>query len=968
MGFRSFEKYVRTAFVVFLSLALTNRGFAQAGTGTLRGQVTDPSGAAVAGAIVRVTGPDAQTLTAKTSQEGAYEVKGLAPGKYAAEAVAKGFALYKNQDVKIIAGQVQKLDIALSIEPQKQEVVVLGQAPTLDVNPANNAGAIVISGEALEALSDDPDELLADLQALAGPSAGPNGGQIYIDGFTAGQLPPKSSIREIRINQNPFSSEYDKLGYGRIEIFTKPGTDQFHGRFEVSGNTAALNSKNPFLSGTVEPGYDSVLYSGDISGPLSKRASFFFSAQRRDVNDVSAINATILNPNFNPQPFVDAVPNARTRTNISPRIDYQFGKNNILTVRYQYFRENETNDGIGQFSLPSMGYNLLNTEQTLQASDTQTFGSKIVNETRFQYLRERNNQRAQNLQPTVSVLGAFAGGGNSIGDVLDNQDHYELQNYTSMVLGKHFLKFGGRLRAVRDANNSTSQYNGTFTFPSLTAYQIEEQGLAQGMTPAQIAAAGGGPNLFTITTGIPSATAILYDAGLYVQDDWRVRPNMTLSYGLRLETQNDISNHADWAPRLAIAWGIGRGKTSPKTVLRAGWGIFYDRFTEDLVIQAERLNGVTQQQYVVHSPDFFPNVPPPSMLAGSQSIPTIYRIAPNLHAPYTMQTAVTLERQLTKIANLSVSYLNSRGVHQLLNDNINAPLPGTFNPSIPTSGVRPNGVLENIFQYESEGIFKQNQLIVHVNVRAGAKLMLFGYYTLNYANSDTSGANSSPSNPYDVIADYGRAAFDVRNRVFIGGTMALPYALRLSPFLLASSGQPFNVTVAQDLNGSAVLNQRPAFASSLSNPQKVVMTSLGTFDTVPVPGEMIIPINDFTGPGRFSVNLRLSKTFGFGKKTEGPGGGGPRGRGGEHGRGPGGGGGGPFGNRGGWGGMGKETNQRYGLTFSVSARNVFNHVNLATPIGVIGSPYFGQSNRLVGGAFSSGAASRLVYLQASLSF
>ena len=126
-----------------------------------------------------------------------------------------------------------RLNVAMAISVAEEKVQVSDTAPTIDVNPSNNAGAIVISGKELEALPDDPDELQSDLQALAGPSAGPNGGQMYIDGFTAGQLPPKSSIREIRINQNPFSSEYDRLGYGRIEIFTKPGTDKYHGQFFV---------------------------------------------------------------------------------------------------------------------------------------------------------------------------------------------------------------------------------------------------------------------------------------------------------------------------------------------------------------------------------------------------------------------------------------------------------------------------------------------------------------------------------------------------------------------------------------------------------------------------------------------------------------------------------------------------------------------------------------------------------------
>src|SRR5208282_4533437 len=206
-------------------------------SGILRGQVTDPSGAAIAHADVIMTPSAASAAPIKTQSDGqgAYEFKGLGAGQYSLTVVAQGFAVYENDNV-VIAGQALRLNVPMSIQVEEQKIQVSDTVPTVDVNPANNAGAIIISGKELDALPDDPDELLTDLQALAGPSAGPNGGQLYIDGFTAGQLPPKSSIREIRINQNPFSAEYDKLGYGRIEILTKPGTDKLHGQLQISGN------------------------------------------------------------------------------------------------------------------------------------------------------------------------------------------------------------------------------------------------------------------------------------------------------------------------------------------------------------------------------------------------------------------------------------------------------------------------------------------------------------------------------------------------------------------------------------------------------------------------------------------------------------------------------------------------------------------------------------------------------------
>ena len=981
------QKSSLIAAAIFLALAFCLGAYAQNGTASLQGQVKDPSGASVAGATILVTTPGGETLTATTNHDGLYSVKGLAAGTYKVQAVAKGFAMFEKDGVTVADGQAQKLDLSLAIETQQQKIVVSDEAAKVDVAPENNASSVVISGKELEALSDDPDELQNDLTALAGPSAGPNGGQMYIDGFTAGQLPPKSSIREIRINQNPFSSEYDKLGYGRIEIFTKPGTDKWHGEGELMGNDSALNTRDPFLGDLSEPGYYSTQVFGSVGGPLSKNASIFFGGQRRDINDISVVDAAVP-PNFTPG-ATEVIPNNRTRLNLGPRLDYQLAKNDTLTLRYQYWRNNEQNDGAGALTLASQVYNTLETEQTVQAGETHIFGSNVVNEARFQYIRDDTNQVAQNSVPTVNVEGFFDAGGNSQGAVFERENRYEFQNYTSIVYGKHMIKFGIRVRDVQDDSNTTSQFNSTYIFHSAAAYQQTLANIAANQ-PAN--ANGGGAYEYLVTTGAPGANVSVVDAGPYIQDDYRIRPNITLSGGLRFETQNHIYDHADWAPRVAIAWGLARGKNPAKTVIRAGWGIFYDRFQDQYLIQAEHLNGVNQTEYVVYSPAFFNSQAAVTNLAGSNALATIYNVAPNLHAPQTMQTAVSVEHQINKVTNLAVTYMNSRGLHQLLTNNINTPTSG-FDPNNPQTAVtatRPGPLAENIFQYESEGIFKQNQLIVNMNVRAGANLTLFGYYTLNYAKSDAAGANSFPSNPYDLLEDYGRSSFDTRHRAFVGGTFGLPYGFRLSPFMIASSGAPFNVVMSQDFIGSTVLNQRPAFATNPLNSQYVVNTRLGNFDTNVTDlgqGESIVPVNYFTGPPHFSLNLRLSKAFGFGKVSEGPGGGG--GGGGGHDHGPGGGGGrggpgGPFGGGGGgFGGGGAGTNHRYNLTLSVNARNLTNYTNLAQPNallnvpisascianpGTCSSPFFGLSNSLATGPFSSNGASRLFYLQVGFSF
>ena len=994
MGLRNAGLHVAGLVVLSLLLFSPGRLLAQIPSGTLRGQVSDPSGAGVPGANVQAVSSSGQTSSGVARTDGSYEIGGLAPGKYTVRAHAKGFAVFEQQSVEIVAGQGKKLDIALQIAEEKEQVTVSAETTQVSVAPQESATSLVIKGDDLQALSDDPDALQSELEALAGPAAGPNGGQIYVDGFTAGQLPPKADILEIRINHNPFSAEYDKLGYGRIEITTRPGASKLHGQVLGNLNDSVFNSRNPLVA--QEPGYHSEFFNGSVGDALSKKASFFFTFFRRDIQDNSVVSAFVLSPTLTQTPLSQAVASPSTRTNLSPRFDYQLGANNVLTVRYQFYDNNTRNGGIGQLNLPTQAYNTHGLEHTLQVSDTQVFSAKTLNQFRFQYLHDDTDQTAQILQPTISVLGAFMGGGNSMGVSTDSQNHYEFQNLTSFFIGKQTLVVGGRLRDLRDSNTSDANFNGTFTFSSLNAYQAAELALQSCTGAGGTTCTAGGATQFSIVTGRPLASVNLLDVGLFAQDDWQLRPSVTASLGLRWETQNDIHDHSDFAPRLGLAWGLHRGPKGPaKTVLRAGFGMFYDRFPYNLVLEAERLNGINQQQLIIPSPEFFPNVPPLSTLEGlSTSLPTSYQIAPNLRAPYLLQSALSLEQQVTKNATVSVTYLRSHGVHQFLLDDINAPLPGTYvycppldSSCTPSAGVRPLGnSVGNLYQYESVGLFTQNQLITNFNLRLSTKLSLSGYYTLSYADSDTTGNNPSVAmNPYNILESYGRASFDVRNRLFLMGTWNLPRRFSLSPFLVTASGAPFNVTVGPDLFGTGVFNARPAFAPAGASGPNIVATSLGTFDTLPQAGQALIPSNYFTGPAQFTLNLRLSKTFAFGKEvsrqasTGGGGGFGGGGGGGGGGRGGGGGGAGGFGPRGMGGGGGRgggifgpgnAGTRRYNLTLSVYARNVLNNVNLGSPIGVVGSRLFDQSDSL-GGVFGGGggqAMNRRIDFQMVFSF
>jgi hypothetical protein len=973
-------------FTLFINSAV----FAQA-TGSVSGQVYDSLGAVVVGATVTAIDAAAAEKSAVTNGQGAFTISGLTPGKYTLRVTSPKFALYENKEIEIKAGAREELTIALALEEVSAEVDV-SVNEGVNTDPDTNKSATVLKEEDLEALPDDPTELEAALQALAGPSAGPNGGQIYIDGFTGGRIPPKEAIREIRINQNPFSAEYDRLGFGRIEILTKPGSDKWRGQAFFNFNDESLNSRNPFAPNRASS--QSRFYGGNVSGPIKKgKSSFFLDVSNREIDNTALVNALILDPAFNVIPFSEEFGIPNRRFSVSPRFDYQINDAHTLIARYSFTRSTVENQGIGDISLPSRAYSTETVEHNIRLTETWIVNPRTINETRFQYEFDNREQTGDNSVPTINVSSAFSGGGAQIGLNYNRQNSWELQNYTTTAMGtknEHSVKFGFRFRNITLKDRSESNFGGTFSFfgfvnpgdpnnpnDDIFVSPIEQyrQKLLGNPDPRY------NPNSFVITAGNPLADVSQFDVGAFISDDWRISPSLTLGFGLRYENQTNIDSNFNFAPRFSFAYSPGAGGAKqPKTVFRGGIGIFYDRFSENLTLQANRFDGAQQLNFNIFSTEPDPirraaaiallsqpvftlsgvtNLPSTAQIAAAVPFSsTIRRVSDDLQAPYTIQVALGLERQLPFKTSAAIFYIGSRTNNLLRSRNVNAPICPTQISCI--GAVRPDPTLGNLYEYESTGVLNQHQLLFNFRTTLSNKISLFGNYRLAFAKSDTDNVNSFPAYSYDLSSEYGVSSLDIRHNAFIGGSITLPWDVRVSPFIIMSSGRPFNITLGGDPNGDSLQTERPTFAQLNARCNQLGLTNSFCDISDADDPNAIIPRNYGRGPAFFSVNMNFSKTFGFGgeKKAvatttetpatvgQNPVGGGNRRAGGGGGGGNRGGGG---GNRGGGAGFGGGSDSPYNLTLGLQVTNLFNNVNLGTPVGNLSSSRFGQATSTAGG-------------------
>jgi hypothetical protein len=997
----SFASSRLLSFLFLLSTAAT--AFSQQNSLSIKGTITDQLGGLVVGATVEAKDSKGNSVSVTTNDDGVYEFHNLLPGHYDLVVSANGFSTLDEKNVEIKAGKPRVHDMQLSIGSVEQIVTVDNKSVSTDSD--RNADAVVLGQKELEALPTDPDALAAALQALAGPSLGDDSGggaQIKVDGFSNGKIPPKEQIREVRVNQNPYSAANEYPGWGGIEIYTQPGSDRFHGLASFNFNDESLNSRNPFA--LVRAPYQQRSWYAELSGPLrKKRASFTTSFSRSATDSNAIINATTLDPaTLTPTTVNQTIVTPRVYNEVDARTDLKLNKKHTLIASYEFDSSYQDPAGIGGFNLPLRGYRSENRYHQVQLTETAMLNEKLVNETRLAITRSIYRQIAKNAIPSLNVSDSFMGGGAQVGNASNTQDRAELQNFTSWQKGKHFVKVGGRWRYVSVKSIAPSNFGGTYTFAggagpaldgndqiipgaeplalsSLERYRRTLAFQRAGFSGSQIRLLGGGATQFSIAGGNPEADVDQTDVSFYAQDDWKLRQHLTVSPGLRYENQNNIDSNFNLAPRVGFAWSPmflakkppappanattkeavdSKSNTTtatnsssttaeakpapplpkqPTIVIRGGIGIFYNRISEDFILNAERFNGINQQQFVVTDPavlDLFPAIPPIEALNAFKLPQTRRQLSADLTPLTSLRGSVSFEQQVNKNYRYSISYAFGRSTHAMRTVNINAPLGGTYNPADPTSGVRPLGKdAGNILEYQSNGRFRYD----NVSVNTSGTLFKVGFwatYVWGNTRSFDSGSSGSPLDAYDFSNEFGRANYDVRHRFYSGLNWQDKKGWSINSFITGSSGAPFNITTGHDTNGDNAFTERPAFATDLTKPG-VMITPYGALDPNPVPGQKIIPRNFGQGPAFFSLNLGASKSWKFGREIP------------------------PASPSAGAGAVVSTTapaananakppakppiQRPYTFTFSVYVSNALNRNNRSIPVGNMASPYFLQS-------------------------
>lgn len=823
----------------------------------LRGTVVDVTGGVIVGATVLLeNAPDGPRAVTTTSR-GEFTFPSLRPGAYRIRVTSPGFAQYE-QRVEV-PGANKPLIVTLQVQiTDHVDVSVV----TTALSSAGALSSTTLSGAALAALPDDPHNLLRRLQELAGAGGDPSQLVVTVDGFRQSvRLPPKEAIQMIRISANPFAPEFAELARARIDVVTKPGAADWHAELRATFNDSQMNARNALAPRRADEKMRHV--SGYLTGPLIyNRWSGVLYAGQWLTDQSHVVAASGIDPATGGMVSLsDTVLTPSKVTSVWFGNDLRLSPGHILNVSTGVTLDDADNRGLESgLDMPQRGYSEEGQLAEVRVSMTSVLRKRMLNEVRGLVSRRKTTSQAVDWSPAVLVLNAFNGGGNQDFLFKENRaDAIQIIERLTTTLGRHSLKFGADADTTGHHRLDMTNFNGTFLFGA----DVERDGSGAplrngagqpiaispldnyGRTLAGLP--GYGPSQFSISRGDPSVFVRDWWAGWFAQDDWTLHPRLTVSYGVRQEWQTQVTG-PDFAGRFGLAWAVDDAR---RHLVRAGAGRFYGRMESDLMVDVERLGGDRLRQVLIEHPGFFPTVPD-NPGDGRSMLPTSYVRAPELQAPETQRVAVAYERQLPKNGFVTIGYDLQAGRYLLRTRNINAPGAG---------GARPDPARGPVLQYESTGRMRRHEASVGFKFQPTRWISGLANYSYVHGRSDTDGRTTVPADSYDLDAEFGYSAVDRPHHASLGAWMATSFGLSVNPFVVFSSGRPFNITTGYDNNGDGLFADRPALAAR--GDAAAITTPYGLFDLSPQPGDALVARNAGRDPWQLRVDVNVTQAVRF---------------------------------------------------------------------------------------------------------
>jgi hypothetical protein len=782
---------------------------ARAITGTL----LDPSGAAIDKAQVSLLASDDKVLDrATTNTSGSFRFDHIAPGNYTLDFQAEGFREARVQ-VSLTTQRPASIRVTMQIAvPNETVTVATGDSlPHVSTDNSANQNANTIDRNALDRVPVfDQDYITTMSRFLDDNATGTNGITLVVNGIEAnGPGVTPSAVQEVKINNNPYSARFSRPGRARLEIVTKSGTANYHGSLNFLFRDSVFDATNAFAA--VKPPERRQYYEGSVTGPIghSKRTSFLLSLDEDLNNQQAVIDPTALAAaeSLGFGPVAQTIANPTHHFFGSGRIFHDLSNGDQFWIGYSYEHRSVENQNVGGTTLPGAGTDTHFLEHEINVSHLHQFSPHWLNQLRFLVGHYDNSTHSITADPQLAISGLFTAGG-AQADARRTEYHFDGTDFATYANNRHQLSFGIDIPDIsRRGFDDFTNRAGTYTFASSSDFSASS------------------PTTYLVQTGQGHVVFLERVISGFVEDNIHLMPNFSLYLGVRYYWQNyfhDVSHN--FAPRFGFAYAPS---ANSKTVIRGGAGVFYDRTGPSPISDLLHFNGVNLLRFIVESPHY-PVLP--SELSGTPT--SLVTLDSHTRIPYSLQYSIGVERQVTVKSTASAVYIGNRSMDSFRSIDANAPVGG--------STARPDPVLGQVRQIQSEGYLKSNALELTFRGKPSKYFAGQAQYTLSRTDNNTSGITFFPADSYNPSADWGRSDNDRLHKFDLLASSQPTRFFTFGAALSLYSGKPVNITTGADDNRDGIINDRPAG----------------------------VPRNTMHGPGTVGLDLNLSHDFPLSKRKK----------------------------------------------------------------------------------------------------